>query len=190
LIDKFLPKDLGRQTIHDLDSFSRGMKNRTENAGVHYSVAIHPKGVQTDRLFRSWTFYNIDSIPIRSCHAIFSQMRDFQRTFIVAPDTFPSGTAYRPQIIHYPVGGGYFDWHSHPRHPVNYGLIANLSNQPDHTSGNTEIIDDNGNLVKIEDHLHDRALVLFRYDLKHRVAPAKQLTFGTNGKWSAILPIY
>ena len=47
--------------------------------------------------------------------------------------------------------------------------------------------------LSVEDHLHDRMLILFRYDLKHRVAPcdpAKQLTFDTNGKWSAILPIY
>ena len=31
----------------------------------------------------------------------------------------------RFQFIHYPKGGGFFDWHEHPRYPVNYGMILN-----------------------------------------------------------------
>ncbi len=80
-----------------------------------------------------------------------------------------SALALRPQIIHYPQGGGFFAWHSHERMPQGYGLILNLS-QPgvDYQSGSTCFkIDDQD--VSINDVHGFGALALFRFDLLHMV---------------------
>ncbi len=194
-----MPEGLGSKIIGDLLAFSDGLRSGTEKSGVRYSVDVHPKGVMTDRIFRSWNFGAIDGIPIDSCRSLFRRMKRFQREFVTREGGKESKWALRPQIIHYPRGGGFFDWHRHPRHPVNYGLIASLSEQGrEFTSGNTEIRGDDGTVIQIEKHLGKGTvikgtLVLFRYDLEHRVAPCdpdRRMIFDTNGKWSAILPIY
>ena len=99
-----------------------------------------------------------------------------------------------PIVIHYPIGGGFIQWHSHPRFPNNYGLILNLTQKGEHfdKGGFTEIVSTDGEVIKLEEHCNAGDLVLFKYDLKHRVAPCdsdKDLTFAANGRWTAILPI-
>ena len=57
----------------------------------------------------------------------------------------------------------------------------------------TEIIDTKGNIVCVEDFSNIGDLILFKYDLRHRVAPCNpkdDLVFNTNGRWTAIIPIY
>ena len=99
----------------------------------------------------------------------------------------------RPQLLHYPVGGGFFDWHTHPRFPNNYGLILNLSKKGrDFNAGQTEVKIENGEIIKVEDYADIGDLILFRYDLLHRVSPCdsdRDLVFSEGGRWTAILPL-
>jgi len=89
---------------------------------------------------------------------------------------------------------GFFDWHSHPRFPVNYGLILNLSEKcVNLNEGATEIIRNNGDKICVEDFSDIGDLILFKFDLKHRVAPCNpkdDMVFDVNGRWTALMPIY
>ena len=57
----------------------------------------------------------------------FEKMSTFQSKFVTNTDRIGKGEKRYSKIIHYPPGGGFFDWHTHPRFPTNYGLILNLS---------------------------------------------------------------
>ena len=191
VVDRFIPDELGLNVIRDLHALTKHLPIRIEKDGLRYSMEINPEGVVTNRLFRSWNFVDIDTIEIRSCREVFSLMRAFQSEFIVRYRETLTKFSLQPQIIHYPSGGGFFDWHRHPRYPMNYGLIVSLSKQGrEFETGNTEIRCNDGSLIKIEDYeRYGGGLVLFKYDLEHRVAPCDpkwKLIFDTNGKWSAI----
>ena len=92
----------------------------------------------------------------------------------------------RPQIIHYPKGGGFFGRHSHPRHPQEYGLVLNLTDGP----GTMFHFDDGDYQVQAK----AGDLTIFRYDIPHSVPmidPGSPLEFHRpTGRWTAILPVY
>ena len=67
----------------------------------------------------------------------------------------------RPQVIHYPRGGGFFGRHSHPLEPQQYGLVLSLTDGP----ATTFHLDDGD--VETEREAGD--LTLFRYDIPHSV---------------------
>ena len=98
----------------------------------------------------------------------------------------------RAQILHYPTGGGFFDWHRHSRLPQVYGLILNLS-QPgrDYESGST-CFKLNGQHLSTNG-IHDYgALMIFRYDLEHmveQIEPSMGEPDWQRGRWSAVLPL-
>jgi hypothetical protein len=102
------------------------------------------------------------------------------------------GVNFRPQIIHYPKGGGFFDRHTHPLEPQKIGLIASLTKKGDHFDrggtlfweGNVEF--DAGPAQSIG------SVTLFRFDLPHAVSecdPGAPMEFGKHsGRWPAVLP--
>ena len=156
----------------------------------------------------SKTPHTFDSYFISTCpddllsqltKKIFSSMRDFDWAinsyFRKCEPNFPIENqifSLRPQIIHYPVGGGWFDWHCHQLKPQYFGLILNLSKKgKDYEAGSTKF---RIGLKEISiDHIHDQgALAFFRYDLEHCVEHIKPLTTELNwnlGRWSAVMPL-
>lgn len=72
-------------------------------------------------------------------------------------------------------------------------MILNLSEKGvDFEEGATEIITDEGGKVTVEKISNIGDLILFRYDLKHRVAPCdldEDLVFDKKGRWTAVIPI-
>ena len=159
-----------------------------------YQIDVLPSGVATNRIFRSLCIYPSDTLPIVDIsEPLFTKMHSFQKIYLGCGEYINENVKIRPQIIHYPPGGGWFDWHSHPRKPTNYGLIVNLSKKHrDFNIGQTEIVGDDGELIKVDDYADIGDLILFRYDLLHRVAPCdpeKDLTFSLDGRWTAVLPL-
>ena len=98
---------------------------------------------------------------------------------------------YRPQIIHYPSGGGHFDYHKHPLYPQEIGLILNISSPGlDYNSGST-VFKFNSKEIDVYDSHLQGSIVLFRYDLLHKVTevdPGSKIDF-KKGRLSAIMPI-
>jgi len=159
-----------------------------------YQIDVLPSGVETDRIFRSLCIYPEDIFPIVDIsESLFTKMYSFQKTYLGCGKYINGNVKTRPQILHYPQGGGWFDWHKHLRKPTNYGLIVNLSKKHrDFNTGQTEVVNDDGELIKVDDYADIGDLILFRYDLLHRVAPCdpeKDLAFSLAGRWTAVLPI-
>jgi hypothetical protein len=159
-----------------------------------WQIDVLPSKVLTDRIFRTWCIFPSDDLPIvNSTASVFKKMELFQKKYLGVESFINDTVQRRPQIIHYPVGGGFFDWHSHSRLPTNYGLILNLSKKGrDFNVGQTEIKAENGEVIKVEDYADIGDLILFRYDLPHRVAPCdsdQDLMFSENGRWTAVLPL-
>ncbi len=105
-----------------------------------------------------------------------------------------AGRKQRPQIIHYPSGGGIFGRHTHPLEPQRIGLILGLSKRgQDFTSGATWFEVD-GRRFGTED-CHDIGdLILFRFDIPHWISAIDQGEKfdpdSQRGRWTAVLPFY
>lgn len=176
-------------------SLMKKLPHNRESEGVFYRIDVLPQGVKTDRIFRTLQINapNARLLGQETIH-IFSEMQEFQNKFLVNEKNIRKDQSRKFQIIHYPKGGGFFDWHEHPRYPVNYGLILNLSEKGvNFEEGATEIITDEGEKIAVEKISNIGDLILFRYDLKHRVAPCDlddDLVFDKNGRWTAVMPIF
>lgn len=121
---------------------------------------------------------------------MFEKLKEFHNKFLAYENLNPNEYSILDQVIHYPKGGGFFDWHEHPKFPANYGVILNLAKKGrDFNQGQTEI-KVNDNIIKIDDFADIGDLTLFRFDLEHRVAPCDEnedLVFSSNGRWTAAL---
>lgn len=103
-----------------------------------------------------------------------------------------NGQALRPQAIHYPRGGGFFDWHQHDLAPQGIGLILGLSKAGrDFENGGTLFRDESQEINTAKAHdIGD--ICLFRYDLDHSVGEVdgdRQLEWGGTGRWTMVLPL-
>ncbi len=158
----------------------------------------------TKHIFHSYNF-NLPDETIsgklqNALQLVFSPFRKLQEQLSFRPLPYPmsdisSGLRLRPQVIQYPRGGGFFDYHIHPFEPQRVGLILNLSKKgSDYTSGGT-IFRYRDEVISIFDE-HDMGdIAVFRYDLLHAadtVNPEIQkVDFTENaGRWSAVLPLY
>lgn len=99
----------------------------------------------------------------------------------------------RPQIIHYPRGGGFFGVHEHELEPQRLGLIVNLSEKGvDYTEGNTIFYPPRSRAVEPEQRIG--TLTTFKYDIPHSVSacdPGGKLELqAPSGRWVAVLPYY
>ena len=161
--------------------------NQKKNKHFFYSIDVHPKGSVTDRIFRTFIFNKFTTFKF------IKRLIDLQKNIILKKNN-EKNILRRVQVIHYPVGGGFFANHRHPRQPTNYGLILNLSKRGrDFIKGSTnfyykkKII----NLEKTE--INQGDLILFRYDLKHFITPIdpnENLSFNLKGRWTLVMPIF
>ena len=128
---------------------------------------------------------------------MFERMSVFQNRLTGQAGDFDfdaDGRKQRPQIIHYPSGGGLFGRHTHPLEPQRIGLILGLSQRGrDFRSGATGFEVDGRGLGTEE--CHDIGdLVLFRFDIPHWVTAVDQGDkfdqSSERGRWTAVLPFY
>ena len=184
--------------INNLHDLAKELDHREEKNNWFFSYDVLPtrkneSKMNAKRIVRSWEILDLEKVQSNTVLKVFRKLRNLQINCIVKTDKLPPNNMIVPQIYHYPIGGGFFQWHSHPRFPTNYGLILNLAQKGEHfDTGATEIVSNDGEVIKIEEHCNAGDLALFKYDLKHRVAPCdpdKDLTFGANGRWTAIMPI-
>ena len=155
-----------------------------------------PEKSNTKRIFRTIYFSTIHNDEF---FTTFKKMYDellhiYQKIFEIEISYSPNKKNYavRPQIIQYPVGGGFFAEHSHPRFPTDYGLILELSKKErDYNKGQTYFLNNN-NKIDIDNLADEKDLILFKYDLPHGVDPVdpeKKLDFESYGRITAVLPI-
>ncbi len=195
IIENFVDTELCCSVVNLSHRLMRDLPHRAMNKGVFYSFDVLPQNTETERIFRTLQIDEFsDDLINGPIHKLFSLMEDFQSSLISKGIPVEEDKKKHHQIIHYPKGGGFFDWHEHPRFPVNYGMICNLSEKgKNFDEGATEIIGSKGDLICVEEFSNIGDLILFKYDLRHRVAPCNpedDLVFDTNGRWTAILPIY
>jgi len=113
-----------------------------------WQISVLPSKAITDRIFRTCLIFPDDELPVVNLTMpIFKKMESFQKKYLGIEKFINDKVQGRPQIIHYPIGGGFFDWHTHPRFPTNYGLILNLSKNKN--TVNLEI-SDNGQGIRKE----------------------------------------
>jgi hypothetical protein len=195
IVKDFLSVELCESVIEDCHNIFRSLPHREIVDNCFYSFDVLPVQSATVRIFRTLNFLSLDSAKASaSIRQLFDHMIEFQRRSVLKEVEAISGSRPpRMQIIHYPRGGGFLDWHVHGRDPVNYGLILNLSYRGrQFQAGGTEIEDRNGDIICVEDHSNQGDLILFKFDLKHRVSPCdpdEDLCFDRNGRWTAVLPI-
>ena len=126
---------------------------------------------------------------------VFGRMEAVWRTLTGRTETMQSedeGSILRPQVIHYPRGGGFFDWHRHDLHPQGIGLIVGMSKcGRDFAAGGTRFRDGGAELDTATTHdIGD--ICLFRYDLDHAVGEVDRdhpLEWGGTGRWTMVLPL-
>lgn len=195
IIENFVNAELCRSVVNLSHRLMRDLPHREIINGAFFSFDVLPQNTETERIFRTLQIDEFsDDLINGPIYKLFSLMEDFQSSLISKGITVEEGKKKHHQVIHYPKGGGFFDWHEHPRFPVNYGMICNLSEKGKNFDvGATEIVSSKGDLICVEDFSNIGDLILFKYDLRHRVAPCnpdEDLVFDTNGRWTAILPIY
>ncbi len=104
------------------------------------------------------------------------------------------GRKQRPQIIHYPSGGGMFGRHIHPLEPQRVGLVLALSQRGvDFVSGGT-CFEVEGRRFDTSNYHNIGDLILFRYDVPHWITGVDQGekfdSASERGRWTAVLPYY
>jgi len=157
---------------------------------------VDPPQSVSKHIFDSFCFVvTNDQDPIGpACRDTFSLMAHLWRDLTGQTGDFEpdaQGRSLRPQAIHYPAGGGYFEWHEHSVDPQRIGLILSLSERgKDHQKGSTVFRTEQG-VVGIDDD-HDMGdICLFRYDLPHAIEPvdpADGLDWD-RGRWTMVLPL-
>ena len=210
LIKNFISEETCEQVILETISISNTLKpicknplpNRTSEN--YWTIDVLPFASQTKRIFSDFIFGNINKYDDKpNITALFKKMNQFHTSRIRQDDSLPNGFKYSPQIIHYPTGGGYFDWHTHPRYPQNYGMCVCLSSiikvteknrfpRRGEMSSGQMIFRHEGIFYCGSNQIEQGDLVLFRYDLPHCVTGCDSdlpLTFGESGHFMAINPI-
>ncbi len=180
-----------------MDNNPPQVQDRFECAESYYSVDIEPPKSTVRRVLRSMIVAPTSNDTLwRQLEGCFRPMAAFHSRlvgenagFSVDADT----PGYRPQIIHYPRGGGYFDLHEHPHLPMRYGMILNLSRKgEDFKRGQTYFMVGKEKISIDAQHLIGD-LCVFRYDLKHGIDPVDpefgDYKWDESGRWTAILPI-
>jgi len=196
VVQDFLERGTCTNIVREIHNVMKAMPQRKLHKGGFFSFDVLPVGTESQRIFRSIEYKEGESYQLsESVDLLCNLMKQFQMKWLTGNiSCHHSQYARRLQITHYPRGGGFFDWHEHPRFPVNYGMIVNLSqNGENYHHGATEIETDGGKIIRTEEFCNIGDLILFRYDLRHRVGPCdpeNDLIFDTNGRWTSIMPIY
>jgi len=155
---------------------------------------------KTPHNYHSYNFYRFNQLEDAfrsSLKRVFGPMLQFQNALTgneagFEPDA--QNRRARPQVIHYPSGGGMFGKHTHPLEPQRVGLILGLSKRgKDFETGGTHFGVGGRDVSSEEDHdIGD--LILFRFDIPHWinwVDPVETLDYDSlRGRWTAVLPYY
>ena len=173
--------------VNNCTRFSKKYLHRKRyKNGMFYSLDIHPQNVKTDRIFR--TFYLPKSATKK--FGFIDKIMNIQKKIITK---LRKSNTVRLQVIHYPVGGGFFGLHKHKRFPTNYGIILNLSKKgKDFNFGSTNFIYKN-KIIKSDTYADQGDFILFRYDLSHSVESVDKnndLIFNNKGRWTLIFPVF
>ena len=215
LIKEFINSDFCYATLKEIIGFSilnspindKFLPSRFNSN--FWSMDILPRGVETKRIFRTFIFgrLNDQNHNLNYVASLFNKINNFHDEVILSSfnkedkqEIFEK-YKYSPQIIHYPTGGGHFDWHNHPLYPETYGICICLSK----TNVDESRIRDFGcmgkgqMLFKGKDKIFSGEgqidigdMVIFKYDLPHCVTPCdhlQDLTIGDCGHWMAISPL-
>lgn len=130
---------------------------------------------QTPHVFHDYNFNNFDTLPAtlqEKMLRVFDPLRIFynELTAYNVPFGYLEGVAYlHPQLIQYPIGGGFFGRHNHNLLPQQIGFILSLSRYGvDYKGGGTCFVID-GETVDMEAHQDIGDLVLWPNDVDHWV---------------------
>lgn len=164
-------------------------RKRLKNKFLNFaSLDVLPSNTRTKRILRS---FELSDFLIRKNKKI-QKLLNFQNKVLKLKNN--EKIFRKVQVIYYPKGGGFFEKHSHPRYPTNYGFIITLSEKnKEFNQGvtNFEINKRNYSLEKYNITKGD--LILFRFDLPHFVTPCDpgdDLKFDMKGRWTLVLPVY
>ena len=215
LIKNFLDKDFCYQTLKEIIGFSINNSPITEknepnrHSNNFWSMDIFPRGVQTKRIFRTFIFGDLNQriSNLQNVSELFRRINHFHENSILSSidkndkkEIFKN-YRYSPQIIHYPTGGGYFDWHDHPLYPEIYGICLCLSSTNVAENrlndfacmGKGQMIFKGKNKIYCgEGQVDIGDMVIFKYDLPHCVTPCdphKETIISNSGHWMAISPL-
>lgn len=166
----------------------------------YHRIDADPTKSSAPHIHHNFTFGRFDRLdePYRTpIVSAFEAMRLLQNGLTGNAAQFsPTDDKYklRPQVLHYPAGGGFFVAHEHNIEPQRIGLVMALSRRGvDHETGSFR--------VKIDGEWQDTTgqheagdVILFRYDLTHEVTPCDpHLPLHIRdkaGRWTMVLPYY
>ncbi len=151
---------------------------------------------KTKHLFETFCFvFDGRKDSLAEVATVFERMDAIWRALTSRTETMQTGDKggmLRPQVIHYPRGGGFFDWHCHDLEPQGIGLIVGMSKYGrDFTAGGTKFRLGSSELDTTSAHdIGD--ICLFRYDLDHAVGDVDRdypLEWGGTGRWTMVSPL-
>jgi hypothetical protein len=143
---------------------------------------------QSPHVFHDYNFNDFTKLPERlraDLTAVFEPLRRLycELTGYSVKFGVIEGAPYlHPQLIHYPLGGGFFGRHNHNLLPQKIGFILSLSDYgKDYRNGGTCFVT-KGEVVDIEGKLQIGDLCLWPNDVDHWV---KQSTLEDNFSWES-----
>jgi hypothetical protein len=147
--------------------------------GNYHSMKAKVSNLQkVPHVFHDYNFndFSILSESMRTkMLAVFDPLRSFynELTGYNVPFGFIEGAPYlHPQVIQYPVGGGFFGRHNHNLLPQKIGFILSLSRYGQDYKGGGTCFEINGEIIDMESHQDMGDLVLWPNDVDHWVKQA------------------
>lgn len=164
---------------------------------VESGISPRQKTVHCYHAYNFNQLRSLDGGPRDDLIALFERLSVFQNRLTGQNGAFEpdqGGRKQRPQIIHYPSGGGIFGRHTHPLEPQRIGLILGLSKRGQDFHSGATAFEVDGKRFGTEN-CHDIGdLVLFRFDIPHWVTAVDQgdkfEPSSDRGRWTAVLPFY
>lgn len=130
---------------------------------------------QSPHVFHDYNFNDFNLLPenLRTkLSNVFESLKDFYNELTERETTLgvaETGAYFHPQVIHYPLGGGFFSRHNHNLKPQIVGFILMMSKYGvDYKAGGT-CFEIDGKTVDIEGKHDIGDLCLWRNDLDHWV---------------------
>jgi len=172
--------DRGKQNVHRIDD--------------------NPASSMTPHLMHIYNFWQVDAWREGALfRKVIQPLVDLQESlscYFTGGTLADQGLRIRPQLIHYPRGAGYFEYHTHPLKPQLVGLICSMTGPEDsHSDLNAyaQFKTEAGEVACKGIH-HLGSVTLFRYDLPHRVHndSPKGTPYRFDdpaGKWSLVMPV-
>lgn len=155
---------------------------------------------QVPHVFHDYNFNNFDVLPETmqaTMLEVFDPLRKFynELTGYNVPFGFIEGAPYlHPQLIQYPVGGGFFGRHNHNLLPQQIGFILSLSRYGQDYKGGGTCFEINGEIIDMEPHQDMGDLVLWPNDVDHWVKHSPLSDWFSwdyeKGRWIATLAYF